>query len=129
MVTEQKYIYKPASLKKLTYNFSLSVINLVKEMPEDKVIVSITDQLIKSSTSIGANIIEAYSSSSSKESKKYFEIAFKSNQKSEYWLTLLRESYGNKSIDLSEIISDCQTIRAMLEMILDSMENEPKLYD
>jgi four helix bundle protein len=51
----------------------------------------ITDQLIRSSTSIGANVFEAKSSSSKLEFKKFLEIALKSANETNYWLNILKD--------------------------------------
>ena len=51
----------------------------------------IIDQLIRSATSIGANVVEAKSSSSKRDYLKFFEIALKSANETKYWLILIRE--------------------------------------
>lgn len=72
--------------------YSLDVIKLCTELREKKKVIVIADQLVRSSTSIGANVVEAKSASSKKEYIRYFEIALKSANESKYWLLLLRES-------------------------------------
>ena len=52
----------------------------------------ITDQLIRSATSIGANLVEGQSASSRKDFKKYHEIALKSANETKYWICLLRDT-------------------------------------
>jgi len=52
--------------------------------------------LLRSATSIDANLIEARSSSSRREFKKYYEISLKSTNETIYWLNLLRD---NKLMD------------------------------
>lgn len=72
--------------------FSLKIINICREVQKDRILWAIADQLIRSSTSIGANIIEAKSASSKMDYLKYFQIALKSANDTKYWLILLRES-------------------------------------
>ena len=48
------------------YRYSISVIDLIKNLPEKRVYWSVSDQLLRSATSIGANIVEAKSASSKK---------------------------------------------------------------
>jgi len=74
------------------YRFSLDVIKLTDELPNKRSAWVITDQLIRSATSIGANLTEARASSSRLEFKKFYEIALKSANESEYWLNLLHDS-------------------------------------
>ena len=57
------------------YRFSLDVIKLTDELPNKRSAWVITDQLIRSATSIGANLTEARASSSRLEFKKFYEIA------------------------------------------------------
>lgn len=82
------------------YKFSINIIKLCDDLPNKRSSWVITDQLIRSSTSIGANVYEARSSSSKIEFKKYFEIALKSANESNYWLNLLKDL---NLVDLSTI--------------------------
>lgn len=68
----------------------------------------IINQVLRSGTSIGANIIEAQAASSKLEFKKFYEIALKSANETKYWLCLLRDSgiAAKETIDplLNEVI-------------------------
>lgn len=68
------------------------LIRTVSEFPRADVYRIIGDQLLRSGTSIGANIVEAKSSSSRKDFIRYFEISLKSCNETKYWLGLLRDS-------------------------------------
>lgn len=74
------------------YKFSLAVIALTDVLPSKRSAWVIADQLIRSSTSIGANLIEGKSASSRLEYKKFYEIALKSANETKYWLALLRDA-------------------------------------
>lgn len=74
----------------------------------------IADQLIRSITSIGANLIEAKASSSRLEFKKFHEIALKSANESIYWLELLRESGLANTLDINKILTELNEITKML---------------
>src|SRR3989338_7830744 len=74
------------------YQFSLSIIKFASRFPEKRVYWIIGDQLLRSATSIGANLIEAKSSSSRKDFIKFYVIALKSSNETRYWLSLLRDS-------------------------------------
>ena len=57
----------------------------------------IGDQLLRSATSIGANVIEAQAASSRKDYTNFFNYALKSANECKFWLGLLRDSgHGNK---------------------------------
>lgn len=72
--------------------FSLEIIKFYEKIRKDRNLWSVTDQLIKSGTSVGANIIEAKASSSKLDYLKFFQIALKSANETKYWLIIIRES-------------------------------------
>jgi four helix bundle protein len=67
------------------YAYSICIIQLIRELPEKRVYWAISDQLMRSATSIGANITEAKSASSKRDFIKYYEIALKSANETKYW--------------------------------------------
>jgi len=64
--------------------FSIRTIKYAERLRKDRNLWSITDQLIRCVTSIGANVVEAKSSSSKKDYIKFFEIALKSANETIY---------------------------------------------
>jgi four helix bundle protein len=60
------------------YKYSITVTKLINDLPEKRVYWTLSDQLLRSATSIGANIVEAKSASSKKDYIKFYEIALKS---------------------------------------------------
>ena len=76
---------------------------------------SIIDQLIRSCTSIGANIVEARASSSKRDYIRFFEIALKSANETKYWLILIEEvapQYKKEVEDLLKEITEISNIIA-----------------
>jgi len=90
-MTTQNKKFKEEFIKRLV-KFSLQVLNFCEDLKNKKVFWSIIDQLIRSATSVGANIVEAKSSSSKRDYIHYFEIALKSANETKYWLILVIES-------------------------------------
>lgn len=78
-------------LKYRAFYLSINVIKFLENLEYKQSIKIITDQLIRCITSIGANIVEAKSSSSKKEFLNYFQIALKSSNEAKYWLAMLKE--------------------------------------
>lgn len=74
------------------YILSIKIINITDSLPSKRSSWVISDQLIRSTTSIGANLVEAKSSSSRLEFKKFHEIALKSVNETKYWLCLLKDA-------------------------------------
>lgn len=71
--------------------FSVRVLRFAEEMKSHRVLWPVADQLVRSATSVGANIVEAKSSSSRRDYIHFFEIALKSANETKYWLTVLAE--------------------------------------
>lgn len=98
------------------YQFALEIIRFCKGLPNQKIYWTINDQLIRSATSIGANLIEAKSSSSKKDFINFYSIALKSSNETLYWLCLLRDS-NLDTIDtrlIKILIGEVQQISKMI---------------
>ncbi len=76
----------------------------VRDLPNEKLFWSISDQLLRSATSIGANIIEARASSSKKDFIKFYEIALKSANETIYWLEIIIEIVPKNLLDKLKIL-------------------------
>lgn len=90
--------------------FSLDIIKLASELRSNRNLISLADQIIRSATSIGANIIEAKSCGTRKDYIRFFEIALKSGNETKYWLILISESdtlYKQRS---QELLRECDEL-------------------
>jgi len=81
--------FKENFIKRLI-KFSIKVLKLSEKARKKRVLWSLIDQLIRSATSIGANVTEAKASSSKKDYIRFFEIALKSANETIYWLIIFR---------------------------------------
>lgn len=90
MNKEDKEKFKQEFTARLV-RFSVSIIKLAKELQKDRTLWAVSDQVIRSATSIGANIVEAKGASSKRDYIKFFEIALKSANETCYWLVVIRE--------------------------------------
>ena len=103
-----------SDLKLRCYKFSLEIISLTDKLPSKRSAWVISDQLIRSATSIGANLIEARASSSRLEFKKFYEIALKSANETKYWLALLRDSrLADKNL-IDKLLTEVDELAKML---------------
>jgi four helix bundle protein len=87
----EKEKFKENFVKRLV-RFSVNIINFAERIKIRQVMWPIADQLIRSATSIGANVVEAKSSSSKRDYLHFFEIALKSANETKYWLIVIKES-------------------------------------
>lgn len=81
-------------LKQRAYFYALDIIKFIDTLDKkDFTIQIIAKQLLRSATSIGANIIEAQAGSTKKDFTNFFSYALKSANESKFWLGLLRDSH------------------------------------
>ena len=101
----------------LTFKFSLAILEFCEVLERDKKYV-LARQLLKSGTSIGANVREAQNAESKADFIHKFKIAAKEADETEYWLMLCRESphYPNPEI----ILDDLQSIIRIISKIISS---------
>ncbi len=64
----------------------------VGEQKYDRIYYSLFDQLVRSVTSIGANLVEGYAGASTNDFLKFNIIALKSANEAKYWLCLIRDT-------------------------------------
>jgi four helix bundle protein len=95
------------------YNFSLKVLKFISSNEVERKYNPIIGQLLRSSTSIGANIIEAKSSSSKREFIKYYEIALKSSNESKYWICLFRDGIKNTQ-EIKSLLNEANEISKII---------------
>jgi four helix bundle protein len=106
------------------YYYSISVIKLIKNLPEKRVYWTISNQLLRSATSIGANIIESKSASSKRDYIKYYEIALKSANETKYWLGLLRDALDVDKIEVNKLLKETGELAKILAASLLTMKGK-----
>jgi four helix bundle protein len=93
-----------------SYAFALRIINLYKYLTEKKKEYILSKQILRSGTSIGANIEESRGGQSRKDFHTKICIAYKEARETKYWLRLLKDS---KYIDVKQfdsLVADCEEI-------------------
>ena len=105
-----------------SYAFALDIIKLYKELIEKKEFV-LSKQILRSGTSIGANVHEALSSESKKDSIHKLGIALKETRETSYWLRLLKNSnYINQQIFDSLHLTCLSLVKILNSIILTTKE-------
>lgn len=106
---------KESIIKEKSFKFALEIIELYKQLKEQKEFV-LSKQLLRSGTSIGANVKEAFSGQSRADFLSKMYIAFQEAQETEYWLELLIES-KLVNIDCSVTLNEIKEIIKILSSI------------
>ena len=104
-------------IKDKSYQFALGIIQLYLKMREQKEFV-LSKQLLRSATSIGANVEEASAGQSRKDFIAKMAIASKEARETNYWLRLFRDSNLCKGIDFSSFIQEKEQIIKILTSIV-----------
>jgi len=97
-----------------TYRFALDVIRFVDRLPMEQTSRIITDQLLRSTTSIGANVIEAQAASSRKDYTNFFSHALKSANECKFWFGLLRDSNRGDKETVNKLLKEATEIANVL---------------
>lgn len=107
--------------------FSVNSIRFCEDLRKQRNLMPIADQFIRSSTSVGANVIEAKASSSRRDYIRFFEIALKSANETKYWLIVIRES-ANKTANfenlLAKLIDEADQIAKIIGSSLLTLKNK-----
>ncbi len=111
---------KENKLVDVSFRFSLRVIKLSEYLEANRKYV-LAKQVLRSGTSIGANITEAQQAESRKDFSHKLSIANKEAFETEYWLKLLRDSGSITSTQAESMINDCNSIQNMLVSALRSL--------
>jgi len=108
-------------VKDKSFDLALKIIDLYKFLRYDKKEYVISKQLLRSGTSIGANIEEAQAAQSKKDFLSKMAIASKEARETQYWLKLLiRSGY----IEQNDVISDCdELVRLLTSIVKTSAKN------
>ena len=105
-------------VKEKSKKFALRIIRLYKYLSEEKREYVISKQLLRSGTSIGANICEADHSMSKREFIAKMNVSLKEAAESVYWLELLFESEYMTQNEYNSIIGECIELKGLLICII-----------
>jgi four helix bundle protein len=104
-------------IREKTYPFSLKIIDLYQNLCKQREFV-LSKQLLRSGTSIGANVEEATAAQSKKDFIAKMSIASKEARETNYWLRLLRDSKIASEIDLSKHLEESEEIIKIITAIV-----------
>lgn len=109
---------KPYNIGHRCFYFSKDVILFIKECKYEMIYHSMFDQLLRSATSIGANVIEGKAGSSKKDWRNFYMIALKSANETKYWLCLISETLEVSKSKIKELITEANEISKIIASII-----------
>ena len=110
--------------KRRAYRFALDVIAFIDQMPQGQVSSTIGDQLLRSATSVGANIVEAKSAASRKDYANFFTYALKSANETKFWLSLLRDSGKAEAEATDKLLKEVTELSNILATSILTLKNK-----
>lgn len=105
-----------------SYHFSLRIINIYNDLVKEKREFILSKQLLRSATSIGANIAEASGGYSKRDFLHKMTISFKEAKETRYWISLLQDTGYIPIKAGSELLSQINEIIKMLTAIILTMK-------
>ena len=113
-----------SDLKERTYVFSVKLVRFLNTLPNNNRYWRISDQLLRSGTSIGANVAEARSASPHKDFINFYTIFLKSANESKYWLHLLGDTTEANKKEIAEFLSELDEISKIIASSIITLKNK-----
>jgi len=113
---------KENAIENKSFDFAVRIVNLYKYITTEKKEFVLSKQLLRSGTSIGANVSEAQMGQSKSDFNAKMYIALKEANETEYWLKLLYETEYLTENEFESIKNDIKEIIALLMSITKSIK-------
>ena len=117
---ENNFQEKDNIIRSKSFDFSVRIVNLYKILYSERNEKVISKQLIRSGTSIGANVEEGIAAFSKKEFIFKLQISYKEAFETRYWLKLLFRTEYIKQSEFESLLVDVEEIIKIMTVILKS---------
>ncbi|MBK8981664.1 MAG: four helix bundle protein [Ignavibacteria bacterium] len=107
-----------------SYHFAKRIVKLYIHLKKDSKEFELSKQILKSGTSIGANVEEAIGGYSRKDFASKLGIAYKEARETKYWLRLLHDTNIIDSNVYSSMEEDCEELLKIIGSILKTIRNQ-----
>ena len=108
-----------------SFHFAVRIIKLCKYLQENKKEYILSKQLLRSGTSIGANIMESQQAQSRADFISKLSIALKEAVETNYWLRLLQATEYLSDTEYTSAITDCRELEKLLTAIIKTTRTSP----
>lgn len=110
-------------IQERTLLFSVAIIKLISLLPKIPAGYAIASQIVRSGTSIGANLREAQSAASKKDFIHCITVSLKEARETEYWLKIIQKSELVSSKELILLLQEVDEIIRILVSIVKKSKN------
>ena len=107
-------------IEEKSFAFAIRIVNLYKHLNETKNEFILSKQLLRSGTSIGANVAEAEQAQSTPDFVSKMSIALKEASETKYWIRLLASTNYLTEAESASILNDCVELEKILVSIVKS---------
>ena len=98
----------------LSKSFAVDIVNTCSKMKDTKKVNVLVNQMLRSGTSIGANIHEANYAASRADFVNKLQIALKECYETDYWLSLLKDTDNLSEAAFNDLYTQCSKLRRLL---------------
>ena len=109
------------------YEFSKTIVLFINRYEFKRIHYPVIDQLLRSATSIGANIIEAKSGNSRKNLISFYSIALRSANETKYWLCLVRDTLEVDKVEVNNLIKEADEISKIIGKSILTLKQSEKV--
>ena len=106
------------TIQEKSFRFAVRIVNLCRYLQTEQKEFILTKQLLRSGTSIGANVSESQQAQSRLDFISKLNIALKEAHETNYWLRLLHETKFLTDDEFESIITDCRELERLLISIV-----------
>ena len=117
---------KTYDIKIRCYEFSRDIVLFINGCEHNRIHFSIIDQLLRSATSIGANLIEGQSGNSRKNLISFYSIALRSANETKYWLCLVRDTMNVSKEKVRKLIKEANEISKIIAKSIITLKQNQK---
>ena len=113
-----KLIIMENIVEEKSFRFAVRIVKLCQYLRSSKKEYALTKQLIRSGTSVGANVAEAQQAQSKADFVSKLNIALKEAVETNYWIRLLAATNYLTETEKSSILEDCEELQKILISII-----------
>jgi len=106
------------------YKYALDIVKFVGRLSREAAMQVLAKQLVRSGTSVSANIIEAQAASSKKDYINFYTTALKSANESKLWICLIRDSSDINKKEAETLLNETVEIAKILGASIITMKNK-----
>ena len=107
-----------------SFAFAVRIVNVYRYLTEEKREFVLSKQLLRSGTSIGANVEESIGGQSEKDFFAKLSISYKEARETKYWIRLLQETNYLNPTDSESFLSDIEEILKIIGSIQKTIRNK-----